>query len=142
MIGHIESFDPGKQTGVIKSEDRFFEFHMDDWDAEVPLDVGDDVRFDLEGDKVSHVNLVGAYLEKPPAVKYKYLAAILALLFGWAGVHRFYLGYYRLGFVQIVLTAILLRAGFIVFVPQWGFVECLLLFSGKFDKDAKGRPLK
>lgn len=142
MIGHIETYDPDKQTGVIKSEDKFFEFNMDNWVADVLPDVGDDVRFDLEDGIVSKVNLVGAYLEKPQAVKFKYLAAVMALLFGWAGLHRFYLGYYRIGFIQIVLTAILLRAGFIVFVPQWGFVEALLLFSGKFDKDAKGRPLK
>jgi TM2 domain-containing membrane protein YozV len=142
MIGHIESYDADRQTGVIKSEGKFFEFHIDNWIADVPPDVGDDVRFELEGDQVSQVNLVGSYLEKPPAVKFKYLAAIMALLFGWAGLHRFYLGYYRIGLIQIVLTAILLRAGFIVFVPQWGFVEALLLFSGKFDKDAKGRPLR
>lgn len=142
MIGHIESYDLDRQTGVIKSEDKFFEFHITDWVAGVPPDVGDDVRFDLEGDKVSNVTLAGIYLEKPKGVKFKYLAAILALLFGWVGLHRFYLGYYRIGLIQIVLTAILLRAGFIVFVPQWGFVEALLLVSGKFDKDAKGRPLK
>jgi TM2 domain-containing membrane protein YozV len=142
MIGHIESFDLDSQTGVIKSEDKLFEFHIDDWAADVPPDVGDDIRFDLKDGKTSNVNLLGVSLEKPKAVKYKYLAAVMALLFGWAGLHRFYLGYYRIGFIQIVLTAILLRAGFIVFVPQWGFVEALLLFSGKFDKDAKGRPLK
>lgn len=142
MIGHIESYDSERQAGVIKSEDQIFEFHIDDWIAEVPPDVGDDISFDLENGVVSNVNLVGAYLEKPKPVKFKYLAAVMSLLFGWAGLHRFYLGYYRIGFIQIVLTALLLRTGFIVFVPQWGFIEAILLASGKFDKDAKGRPLK
>lgn len=142
MIGQIESYDPDQQTGVIKSEGKTFEFHIDDWIAEVPPDAGDDVRFELENGMITQITLVGAYLDKPKAVKFKYLAAVLSLLFGWVGLSRFYLGYYRVGFIQILLTAILLRAGFIVFVPQWGFVEALLLVSGKMDRDAKGRPLR
>ncbi|MGR9086027.1 MAG: TM2 domain-containing protein [Gammaproteobacteria bacterium] len=142
MIGHIENFDPDQQTGTIKSGDDTYEFHIDDWTADVPPDAGDDVRFELEDGKSRQITLVGAYLDQPKAVKFKYLAATLSLLFGWAGLSRFYLGYYRMGFIQLLLSAILLRSGFIVFVPQWGFVEALLLVAGKFDRDAKGRPLR
>jgi TM2 domain-containing membrane protein YozV len=142
MIGHIESYDPEQQAGVIKSGEESYSFRIDSWVADVPPDTGDDVTFELEDGNASRISLVGAYLEKPKAVKYKYLAGVFSLLFGWAGLSRFYLGDYRIGFVQIILTAILLRSGFIVFVPQWGFVEAILLFSGKIDKDAKGRPLK
>lgn len=142
MIGHIESFDPDIRAGVIKCEGAFYQFHIDDWAADVPPEAGDDVRFELDDGKAVQVNLVGAFLEKPKAVKYRFLAAFMSLLFGWAGLNRFYLGYYRIGFIQIILTVILFYSGFIVFVPQWGFVEAILLFSGKFDKDAKGRPLK
>lgn len=142
MIGHIESIDAERRAGVIASEGISHEFDLDNWIADVPPDPGDDVKFELEDGVVKQVDLVGAYLEKPKAVKYKYLAAALSLFFGWAGVARFYLGYYRLGVIQIVLSLILLRAGFFIFVPQWGFVEAMVLFSGKFDKDAKGRPLK
>lgn len=142
MIGHIESFDPGQQTGVIVSEGISYEFHLDDWIADVPPDVGDDVRFELENGSIKGVDLVGAYIEKPAPVKSKILAGILSLLFGWVGLSRFYLGYYRIGLIQVALTVFLLQAGFVVFVPQWGFVEAILLFSGKLDRDAKGRPLK
>ncbi|MDD1612871.1 MAG: TM2 domain-containing protein [Methylococcaceae bacterium] len=96
----------------------------------------------MEEGKTVRVGLVGAYREEPKAVKYKYLAGILSLLFGWAGLSRFYLGYYKIGFIQILLTVFLVRAQFMVFVPQWGFVEAILLFASKFDRDAKGRPLK
>jgi hypothetical protein len=142
MIGHIESYDTEQQTGMIKSGEETFQFHIDDWLADVPPDTGDDVTFELVEGRPGHITLVGAYLEKPKAVKFKYLAGALSLFFGWAGLSRFYLGDYRIGFVQILLTAILLRSGFVVFVPQWGFVEAILLFSGKMDKDAKGRPLR
>lgn len=137
MLGHIESFDAQTQTGVIKSEDKFFAFHVDDWVAEVPPESGDDVRFDSEETSAKNIDLVGAYLEKPKAVKYRYLAAAMALLLGWAGVHRFYLGHYKIALAQIAITAITVGYGAV-----WGFIECVLLLSGHINKDAKGRPLK
>ena len=111
MIGHIESYDPDSQTGAIKSGEAAFLFHLDDW--------------------------VGAYLAPPKAVKYKYVAATLALLLGFTGLHRFYLGFYWLGIAQLALTAVTVGYG-----ALWGFVEAVLLFTGHINKDAKGRPLK
>ncbi|HEY8034975.1 MAG TPA: TM2 domain-containing protein [Methylobacter sp.] len=142
MIGEIESYDPDSQTGVIKSEGALFTFHLDDWVADVPPDEGDDVNFDAEGTTASNINLVGAYLEPPKAVKYKYLAAALAIFLGWTGVHRLYLGFYKLAFMQIMLTVVLYVAGLPGFAALWGFIEGILLFGGHIYKDAKGRPLK
>ncbi|MCF7966129.1 TM2 domain-containing protein [Methylobacter sp. Wu8] len=142
MIGQIESYDPDKQTGVIKNEGGLFTFHLEDWVADVPPDEGDDVNFDADGTIASNINLVGAYLEPPKAVKYKYLAAVLGIVFGWTGVHRFYLGFYRLGFAQLMLTVVLYVTGLPGFAALWGFLEGALLFGGHINKDAKGRPLK
>lgn len=142
MIGKITHFDADAGTGLIGCEGQTYPFALADWTEDVPPEQDDDVRFELEDGNAVSVGLVGAYLEPPPAVKYKYLAAALSLLFGWAGLGRLYLGYYRLAFFQIVLTVILLRAGFVVFIPQWGFIEAVLLLSGNFRTDAKGRPLK
>lgn len=142
MIGHIESYDPDKQTGVIKNEGGLFTFHMEDWVADVPPDEGDDVNFDADGTIASNINLVGAYLEPPKAVKYKYLAAVLAVVFGWTGMHRFYLGFYRLGLAQLILTVVLYVTGLPGFAALWGFIEGVLLFGGQINQDAKGRPLK
>lgn len=137
MIGQIESYDPDIQTGVIKSEEKFFEFYVDDWVADVPPEQGDDVSFDADGTAASNVNLVGAYLEQPKAVKHRYLAAVLALLLGGVGVHRFYLGNYKMGLMQLALTVATHGYGVL-----WGFIDAVLLFGGHIDKDAKGRPLK
>ncbi len=142
MIGKIANFDPEAGTGMIDSDGQAYPFALGDWAERVPPEEDDDIRFELEDGNAVRVRLVGAYPEEPKAVKFKYLAAVLSLLFGWAGLARIYLGYYRLGFFQIILTVILIRAGFVVFVPQWGFVEALLLAASKFDRDAKGRPLK
>ena len=137
MIGHIESYDPESQTGLIKSEEKSYTFHFDDWAAEVPPDVGDDVNFDAEEKLARKINLVGAYLAPPKAVKYKFVAAVLALFLGFTGLHRFYLGFYWLGLAQLALTAATVGYG-----ALWGFVEAVLLFTGNINKDAEGRPLK
>lgn len=142
MIGHVESYDPDTQTGTIKSEGSLFTFHLEDWIADVPPDEGDDVNCDAEGTIANNIKLVGAYLEPPKAVKYKYLAAVLALLLGWAGAHRLYLGFYKLAFIQITLTVILYVTGLPGFAMLWAFIESILLFGGQINKDAKGRPLK
>ncbi|MFI3190342.1 hypothetical protein BCS42_00030 [Crenothrix sp. D3] len=137
MIGHIESYDPDTQSGVIKSEDKFFAFDLEGWIADVPPDQGDDVNFDVDGTTAHTIKLVGAYLEPPKAVKYKYVAAALALFLGFAGAHRFYLGFYKIGLAQLVFTGLTQGYGVL-----WGFVEAVLLFAGHINKDAKGRPLK
>ncbi|MGJ0483158.1 MAG: NINE protein [Methylomicrobium sp.] len=142
MIGKIANFDSATGNGVIESDGQTYPFEVRDWAEGVPPEADDEVRFELENGNAVHIGLLGVSGAEPKAVKYKYLAGLLSLLFGWAGLGRIYLGYYKIGVIQIILTAFLVRAGFMVFVPQWGFVEAVLLFASKFDRDAKGRPLK
>jgi|CXWL01.1.fsa_nt_gi TM2 domain-containing membrane protein YozV len=143
MKGQIESYDPENKNGVIKSDDKTFTFQFENWTETVPPEAGDEVIFDSNDDTAAvNVRLLGIQLEKPKAVKYKYLALFLAIFLGWLGLHRLYLGYYRIALAQLALSAILIYAGFIVFAPQWAFVDALLIFSGSIDKDSKGRPLK
>ena len=137
MIGHIESYDPDSQTGLIKSEEQSYTFHLDEWVPKVPPEQGDDVNFDAEGTIARKIGLVGAYLAPPQAVKYKYVAAFLALFLGFTGLHRLYLGFYGLAFAQLALTAATVGYG-----ALWGFIDAILLFLGHINKDAKGRPLK
>lgn len=142
MFGRIESYDPDSKTGVIKTDKGVFKFDMNHWVADTPPEQADIVRFDLNSDGVSNVNLAGAFLDKTNAVKYKWLAAVLSLFFGWAGLSRLYLGYYQLAITQIILTVVFVSAGFLSFALLWGFIDTLLLLGGQADKDAKGRPLK
>jgi len=137
MIGYIESYDPEDQTGIVKSEENSYTFHLDDWISQVPPDQGDDVNFEVEGTIARKINLVGAFLTPPKAVKRKYVAGALALFLGFTGIHRFYLGFYWLGIAQLALTAATVGYG-----ALWGFIEAILLFTGNINKDAKGRPLK
>jgi TM2 domain-containing membrane protein YozV len=143
MIGQIETYNPDTQAGIIKSEGALFTFLLEDnWVADVPPDEGDDVSFEAEGKTANNINLVGAYLDAPKAVKSKYLAAFLALILGWAGVHRVYLGFYRLACFQLTLTVILYVTGLPGFAMLWAFIESILIVGGQINKDAKGRPFK
>lgn len=137
MLGHIESYDERCQTGVIKHEDNFYEFHIDQWTASQPPKLGDDVDFDHENNEVTEVGPVGAYLVELQPVKHHLIAALLGIMFGAVGLHRFYLGFWGLGITQILVT--LFTGGFGV---VWGFVEGVLIFTGHIYKDAKGRHLK
>ncbi|MEY3106250.1 MAG: hypothetical protein RIT35_416 [Pseudomonadota bacterium] len=137
MIGYIESYDPDNQNGLIKSEETSYTFHLNDWMPQVPPEQADEVTFEVEDTMARQINLVGAHLTPPKAVKYKYVAGALALFLGFSGMHRFYLGFYWLGIAQLALTAVTVGYG-----ALWGFVEAILLFTGNINKDAKGRPLK
>jgi TM2 domain-containing membrane protein YozV len=70
--------------------------------------------------------------------KSKLVAGILGILVGWAGVHRFYLGYTAIGIAQILVTVLTCGAGYI-----WGLIEGILILVGStITTDADGRPLK
>ncbi len=137
MLGHIESYDERCRTGVIKHDSEFFEFHLDQWTSQQPPNVGDDVDFDHENGEVTEVGPVGAYLVDGKPVKSHIVAALLGIVFGAIGLHRFYLGFWGLGISQIAVTY--LTGGFGV---MWGFIEGVLIFTGHINKDAKGRYLK
>ncbi len=137
MLGQIESYDDDIQTGVIKVDDKFFEFHIDNWIADTPPKVGDDVDFMEEDGNVMDVDLIGAYIKDERPVKRRWIAAVLGVFLGALGLHRFYLGFYTIGIMQIILT--LATQGYGV---MWGFIEGVLIFSGHIRKDAKGRYLK
>lgn len=139
MIGHIESYDDERQTGAIKYENKFYEFHIDEWTSEEPPKKGDDVDFVPEEDgSASNVGFLGAYVQDTRAVKNHYIAATLGLFFGFLGAHRLYLGFYPIAILQITLSFVMgFQYGF-----MWGIIESALLFNRMIVRDAKGRPLK
>lgn len=137
MIGKVTSYNSETQTGAIQCENDFYEFHLDDWVSSADPEVDDAVNFVGKKGVGKAVYLVGDYLNKQGAVKSRLLAAFLALILGWCGAHRIYLGYYWVALAQITFTALTMGFGLV-----WGFIECILLFGGQMNKDAKGRPLK
>lgn len=69
--------------------------------------------------------------------KSKLTAGLLGILLGGWGVHRFYLGYTKMGIIQIVVTLVTCGAG-----SLWGFIEGILILCGSnITTDANGNPL-
>lgn len=107
----------------------------------------------------------------PVSDKSKIAAGLLGIFLGCYGVHNFYLGYLKKGFIQlgcivgsIVLVFVfgLLMALFennemalisvvlffladmalVIGVQIWAFVESIMIFCGKINRDGKGRLLR
>ena len=76
-------------------------------------------------------------------IKNKLLAGILALFLGGMGIHRFYLGYIKIGIVQLSLWVLGYFTGDItwVIVQIWALIESILIFLGKI-KDSEGNDLE
>ena len=77
----------------------------------------------------------GAHLSQ--GQKSRIAAGLLGVFLGGLGIHRFYLGFVRIGIAQIIVTAITFGAGHI-----WGFIEGIMILAGTINKDAAGAPLK
>jgi hypothetical protein len=137
ITGQIESYDIATKKGLVKDQEEFFEFDEASWISSVPPDSGDEVTFELNNGIVTNMRLVAESIKPVQAVKSRLIATFLALFLGATGVHRFYLGFYKLGLIQLAVTVLTQGYGVV-----WGFVEAILLFAGHIHKDAKGRPLK
>ena len=70
----------------------------------------------------------------------RWVAGALGILLGTFGVHRFYLGYTKLGLLQLILTV---GSVFVLYpvVAIWTFIEAILCFVGAM-RDADGLPLR
>ena len=69
--------------------------------------------------------------------KSKLTAGLLGIFLGGWGVHRFYLGYTKMGIIQIIVTLVTCGVG-----SLWGFIEGILILCGStITTDADGNPL-
>ena len=139
MLGKIVSYDEDTQTGAIQVHRSIFQFHIDLWKGEEAPIVGDDVFVNINSIKSQVLEVVPAvdYLPKGDPVKSKILAGLLGMFLGVFGAGRFYLGYYKIGVLQMIVSIATLGAGVI-----WPFIDGVLILTGSIIQDAEGRPLK
>lgn len=82
--------------------------------------------------------------EHVPGRKSRITAALLGILLGVVGAHRFYLGYKGLGWIMLLITVVSLGNAW--FVPAvWGAIEGILylvLRTGYWSVDAKHKALQ
>lgn len=76
-------------------------------------------------------------------IKSKLLAVLLALFLGGMGIHRFYLGYFKIGIVQLVLWVLgyFTEGKTWAIVEVWAIIEAIFIFLGRI-KDSKGNTLE
>ena len=133
MRGIISKYDAETKKGILASGSGKFDFDISLWNSSRQPEKGIDIQFHQLNGKVTAI----AFLDMTKAVKSKKTAALLGIFLGWAGAHRFYLGFYKLGIAQAALTAVTKGAGAV-----WGFTEGFLIIRDAIYKDAKGRPLR
>jgi len=73
---------------------------------------------------------------QPVSPRSKAVAGLLGVMFGSFGVHRFYLGFIGIGFLQIAVTVMTCGVG-----GLWGLIEGILCLTGDM-RDVEGRPLR
>lgn len=83
-----------------------------------------------------------------PGSKSKIVAGLLGIFLGSLGIHNFYLGYTSRAVLQLVLTIVgwlLTCVGIGVFltfgIAVWGFIEGIMILTGKINLDGNGRRL-
>ena len=91
----------------------------------------------------SIISIDKQYKNRNIKIKNKLLAGLLALFLGGMGIHRFYLGYIKIGIVQLSLWGLGYFTGGItwVIVQIWALIESILIFLGKI-KDSEGNDLE
>ena len=67
--------------------------------------------------------------DKPPGAEKKLPAGICGILLGWLGIHKFILGYTKLGIIQIIVSLVTCGAGGII-----GLIEGIIYLT-KSDED-------
>ena len=95
---------------------------------------------ELKNNKVINSNEKSKVKIESNVGKSRMLSAIVAILFGYLGVHNFYLGYNSKGIAQLLIT--LLTFGSLSFVSTiWGYCDAFMLFTKKINVDGYGNPL-
>lgn len=72
----------------------------------------------------------------------KVIASLLTFLLGYTGIHRFYLGYREVGFIQlsIFLVALFVYEDIIIIPIIWSVIDLVLILTGKLN-NSKGEKL-
>ena len=132
MQGQVLGVDTRTGDGVITAQDgRRYRFRPADWAHRGEPGIGMVVDFEPAEDRATSIFPVPASVPAaapPQAVgpaaaqgdRNKYVAAILALLLGTLGVHRFYLGRIGSGIALLVLSCTVV--GLLVSVP-WALID-------------------
>ena len=129
MRGQVLGVDTRTGDGIVAGEDGHrYAFRPLDWASRGDPAVGLYVDFEVEGSRALSIFPVPtaptatAPRPIPGNDRNRYVAAAIALLIGWLGIHRFYLGRTGSAIVMLVLSCTI--AGLVVSMP-WAFIDMI-----------------
>ena len=113
MKGHILDFSAEENTGIISGDDgQRYQFVGAEWKSDIAPSRGLTVDFDTEGNAAKAVYRA---LGVPRATKNRQLAGWIAILCGYLGIHKFYLGFPKEGWVYLLVS--LVGGGILLGIP-------------------------
>ncbi|EGQ7973476.1 TM2 domain-containing protein [Vibrio parahaemolyticus] len=100
MKGSILNFDETTRQGIISGEDgNRYELNMSEWKSSQLPKTGSKVDFTASENTAQEI-----YLEASTATSSKKIpAALFAFFLGSLGIHKFYLGYKKQGFIMMIV---------------------------------------
>ncbi|MBV8685149.1 MAG: TM2 domain-containing protein [Alphaproteobacteria bacterium] len=131
MRGQVLGVDLRTGDGMVAGDDgRRYAFKPTDWAHRGEPAVGMYVDFEIQENRALSVFPVPGTAPvpvvetqaAPHSDRNKYVAAVIALLFGPLGIHRFYLGRIGSGIVMLLLSCTIV--GLIVSAP-WAFIDMI-----------------
>lgn len=150
MRGQVLGVDMRTGDGIVVGDDgRRYSFKPDDWAARGEPAIGMEVDFETRESRALTIFPVPGTAPLPAAKGHagppvvgkernKFVAALLAFLFGALGVHRFYVGRVGSGIAMLILTCTVV--GLLVSVP-WALIDTVRFlmmthreFADRYDK--------
>ncbi|RIA45698.1 TM2 domain-containing protein [Hephaestia caeni] len=129
MRGQVLGVDRETGDGQISGDDgRRYVFRPRDWSDSIGPAVGALIDFEADGTAARRIYRLPGTVAMPVVAqpqlggRNKYVAALLAFLFGVLGVHRFYLGRTGSGIVMLVLSLTVIG---LVVTGLWALIDTI-----------------
>jgi len=137
MKGSVLDINEAEGTGMISGDDgNRYSFSMEDVKGDAKIARASSVDFTIENDVAKEIYRAVGAVESLSGDKNKVVAGLLALFFGWFGIHKFYLGKKSAGIIMLVVSLL----GFILLgIPTMimgmiAFIEAIIYFLKPVDE--------
>ena len=123
MKGQILNYTAQTQSGVIAGNDgKRYTFAASEWKDTIPPARGMNVDFEVQEGEAKAIYRAMGCCSAVMSEKNKIVAGVLAILLGWLGAHKFYLGYIGPGLVFLLTNTV----GWVLTIFMFGVPNFIL----------------
>jgi len=137
MKGRVLEINEAEGTGMISGDDgNRYSFSMEDVNGDIKVSRASSVDFTIDNGTAKEIYRAVGAVESFSGDKNKVVAGLLALFFGWIGIHKFYLGRKSAGIIMLVVSLL----GFVLLgIPTMvmgfiAFIEAIIYFLKPVDE--------